>query len=61
MAHICKEGTTCTCSIIGLEPNEECPVHGGGIYPPRCESCGKFIRRNYERSTVFFSEMVRSL
>lgn len=43
--HTCKESKTCSCSVIGLEPDEECPVHGYGEYPPRCEICGRFIKR----------------
>jgi uncharacterized phage-associated protein len=43
--HICKESNSCVCSIVGLEPDESCPMHGGGQWPPRCETCGKFIKR----------------
>ena len=41
--HVCRQSTTCTCSIVGLEPDEECPVHGGGEWPPRCETCGRLM------------------
>lgn len=41
--HPCRESRTCCCSISGLEPNERCPVHGCGEWPPRCELCGKFL------------------
>lgn len=43
MKHECKESRTCCCSILADEPNEDCPVHGWGPYPPRCETCGKFM------------------
>jgi hypothetical protein len=43
--HVCSEDKTCTCSIQALEPDEECPVHGAGPYPPRCGKCGRFIKR----------------
>lgn len=42
--HVCKEGTTCTCWIQGLEPDENCPQHGGGVWPPRCSECGRFMK-----------------
>ena len=56
MNHICKEGTYCTCSIVGLEPDEECPQHGGGIWPPRCAYCGRFVKRNYYDQDLRASE-----
>jgi len=42
--HICAEATTCCCSRSALEPDESCPVHGHP-WPPRCETCGRFVRR----------------
>lgn len=42
-AHICEEGKGCVCSLQALEPDEDCPVHGPGPWPPRCASCGKFM------------------
>ena len=41
--HYCRKGTTCTCSVQGLEPDEDCPIHGCGQWPPRCEVCGRFM------------------
>lgn len=41
--HKCKESDYCTCSIAGLEPDEECPVHGAGVWPPQCGICGRFM------------------
>ena len=46
--HECRESKTCMCSLTALEPNESCPVHGWGEYPPRCCECGRFLKR--ERS-----------
>ena len=43
-SHICHESKTCCCSLQVLEPDEECPVHGWGEYPPRCEICGRFVK-----------------
>jgi hypothetical protein len=48
--HICEESRTCQCYALADEPNEKCPVHGCGEWPPRCEICGRFMkRRNDER------------
>lgn len=44
-SHICIESHTCICGITADEPNEHCPVHGAGEWPPRCAICGQFIRR----------------
>lgn len=44
MKHICAEGHTCVCSQLADTPDETCPVHGAGIWPPRCESCGRFLK-----------------
>lgn len=45
--HQCKVSETCTCSrgmtIVPLEPDENCPVHGVGPIPPRCGDCGRFL------------------
>lgn len=43
--HICCESRTCVCGIIADEPDEKCPVHGAGEWPPRCCYCGKFMQR----------------
>ena len=43
--HDCRESTTCCCYLLADEPDEECPVHGGGTWPPRCEVCGRFMKR----------------
>ncbi len=46
--HKCKDYFYgCTCSVIGLEPQHDCDVHGSGHWPPRC-SCGKFIKREVQ-------------
>lgn len=42
--HTCKRAHTCSCDIQGLEPDESCPVHGGGEWPPRCEICGRLMK-----------------
>ena len=44
MKHKCKQLDYCICDISALEPNEECPVHAAGIYPPRCMICGRFMK-----------------
>ncbi len=42
--HVCQRSDTCSCSITDMEPNEECPVHAAGEWPPRCEKCGRFMK-----------------
>jgi hypothetical protein len=42
--HICKPlDPYCVCSIVALEPDEQCPIHGVE-YPKRCK-CGRFVKR----------------
>lgn len=41
--HICHLNTNCVCSMSAFEPNENCEIHGQGVYPPRCYECGRFI------------------
>jgi hypothetical protein len=43
MSHYCEESKTCTCSMLADEPNETCPAHGAGSWPPRCGICGRFM------------------
>ena len=43
--HECRESKTCMCSLTALEPDESCPVHGVGEWPPRCGICGRFLKR----------------
>lgn len=50
--HKCAESRSCCCRIDGLEPNEDCPVHGAGPWPPRCAECGKFLSWEI-RSNIF--------
>lgn len=42
-AHECRESRACCCSMGALEPADACPIHGCGEWPPRCETCGKFL------------------
>lgn len=50
--HECRVSQTCSCSITADEPDEYCPVHDVGEWPPRCERCGHFIKRQpYEDLT----------
>ena len=41
--HVCHEPTECTCCTSALEPDDNCPKHGSGPWPPRCNVCGKFL------------------
>lgn len=41
--HECRVSRTCTCSVQGLEPADDCPIHTGPVYPPRCAECGRFL------------------
>ena len=43
--HTCAPARTCLCSIVGLEPDEDCPIHGFGD-DRRCETCGRFMKRH---------------
>ena len=38
----------CRCNVVGLEPNEDCPIHG---YPNPmvCPYCGQFFRNECKR------------
>jgi hypothetical protein len=42
--HRCRKSDVCRCYPLALEPNERCPLHGCGDWPPRCGECGRFIR-----------------
>lgn len=50
--HVCQESKTCCCSVVGIEPDEECPMHGAGPWPPRCDICGRFMKRFMESAGV---------
>jgi hypothetical protein len=47
-SHICRKSNTRGCYQLATEPDEECPVHGAGEWPPRCEVCGRFVKRVVE-------------
>ena len=47
-AHVCKESRACVCCLSATEPDEGCPVHGGGDWPPRCAVCGRFMKQKQE-------------
>lgn len=44
--HECRESTVCQCRMDADEPDERCPVHGAGMYPPKCAVCGRYMRPN---------------
>jgi len=41
--HVCHEIQSCICHISATEPDEGCIIHGGGPWPPRCDTCGRFL------------------
>jgi len=45
--HECREQgrrpEDCICDSHRGEPDERCPVHGAGEWPPRCEECGRLL------------------
>ncbi len=43
MDHKCIESNICTCNTLADSPNEDCPVHMDGTWPPRCCICGRFM------------------
>lgn len=43
MTHACQEADACCCYLLATEPSEDCPQHGAGPWPPRCEVCGRFL------------------
>lgn len=51
-AHKCRESQTCSCYLLATEPNENCPVHGAGEWPPRCEECGRYLKREHESEAL---------
>jgi hypothetical protein len=60
--HQCRESRVCCCSLTALEPDEDCPIHSSGPWPPRCCICGRFITRtcyyaksqNKKRTILYF-------
>jgi hypothetical protein len=48
--HICKVKDYCICSQWADEPNDNCEIHGQGVYPPRCKDCGRFLRREIKKN-----------
>lgn len=41
--HIHKKSDVCTCSLLAMEPDEQCPIHGYP-WPPRCAECGQYMK-----------------
>jgi hypothetical protein len=41
--HTCHRSMDCICSISALEPADQCPQHGGGSWPPRCDVCQRYL------------------
>ena len=42
--HVCEEyDYGCICYQLALEPDEDCPEHGGCFVIPRC-LCGRFVK-----------------
>jgi hypothetical protein len=42
--HTCKRNKSCTCEMWMYEPSDDCPIHMGGEWPPRCVICGRFMK-----------------
>ena len=63
--HTCKEIDYCICSSQALEPDEQCPKHGGGVWPPRCMYCGRFMKwktkTESDRMSIFDPEAIREM
>lgn len=43
VSHVCERIDYCICDTMAMEPNEDCPLHGHGPFPPRCGHCGRFL------------------
>ena len=43
--HECVAVDYCTCRQDADTPDEKCPIHGAGEWPPRCSICGKLMAR----------------
>ena len=56
MNHTCKESNSCCCSLAALEPDEDCPVHGWP-WPPRCETCGRFLSTENRKKLLLSTEI----
>jgi hypothetical protein len=41
--HTHRRPSTCICYQLADEPDEKCPKHGIGDFPPRCADCGRFM------------------
>lgn len=55
--HECRESKTCKCYQLALEPRENCPVHGSGEWHPRCEVCGRFLKRHLSEEKIGESDV----
>jgi hypothetical protein len=58
MLHKCQVSKTCKCYLLASEPNEKCPIHGAGDWPPRCEICGQYMNQNPQKVYVITKEGV---
>ena len=39
--------------MSALEPDDNCPMHAGGEWPPRCEVCGQYVNwPNYSHGEI---------
>ena len=59
--HVCHELDYCVCNSMALEPDEDCPIHGGGTWPPRCCECGRFIKWEESRYGTTLTEANQDL
>jgi len=50
VSHVHKRPSWCCCSTTALEPDDDCPTHTSGEWPPRCELCGQFMKFDDEDS-----------
>lgn len=46
--HECHVGTSCICSCGGIEPDQDCPLHGYP-HPYKCCICGRFFKIEKEK------------
>ena len=59
--HVCEENKECICFGWKNEPDERCPQHGAGSWPPRCDTCGRFMKWPERMTTPEYKAEVKRI